>query len=220
MKLTELALISLQTAFMQRDLTTRGMCEAVQGNLSNSIASVYNIMMYQMLNTATDTKFANELIDELAWQFHTDYYDKSADFEVKKALVKQSIKLHQKKGTPQAVIDLIRTAFPTDVYLLEWFNYGGKPYHFKLVTSQLPTVEEEAKIRKALLSVKNARSYLEFIELFKTMISNAKSKIDKSKVIEYKANVGFFKGYGFETDELYAIGLGEKVYCFVDTEVE
>ena len=220
MKLTELTLLSLQTAFMQRDLTTQGMCAGVQGQLRDVAASTYNILMYQALNTMSDTPFANELVDELAWQFHTDYYDKTADFETKKALVKQSIKIHQKKGTPQAVIDLISTAFPADVYLLEWFNYGGKPYHFKLVTSQLPSTEDEAKIRKALLSVKNARSYLESIELFKTIMSNAIINIDKSTVIEYKSSVGFFTGYGFESEELLAFGLGEKVYSFVDMEVE
>ena len=219
MKLTELALLSLQTAFMQRDLTTQGMCASVQGQLRDTAAATYNILMYQALDTLGDTKFSNELADELAWQFHVDFYDKSASYEVKKNLIKQSIKIHQKKGTPQAIIDLIQTAFPTEVYLMEWFNYGGKPYHFKLVTSELPTADDEAKVRKAIQTVKNARSFLESIELFKSTFNYAVMNIEKNREISYVTPVGFFINYVFQNDEVLTFGLGEKAYSFIDTEV-
>lgn len=203
MKLTELTLLGLQTAYMQRDLTTQGFCAGLQKELRNSAIETYNILMYQSLDTVGDTKFGNELVDELAWQFHVDYYDKSADFEVRRKLVKQSILIHKKKGTPQAVLDLLNTAFPSDTILLEWFDYGGKPYHFKVITSSLKDVDKAAFV-KALDSVKNERSYLESIEVFSMVMNYAINKIKWYREIEYKTNVvsvGEFVPYTFQNGE-------------------
>ena len=209
MKLTEISLLALQTAFMQRDLTTKGFCAGLNGELQDLATKTYNILMFQALNTVGDTEFGNELVDELAWQFHVDYYDKNADFEVKRNLVKQSIRIHQKKGTPQAVIDLLNTAFPTDTLLLEWFDYGGKPYHFKVVTSSLDDIDKDAFI-KALNTVKNARSYLDGIDVFTTVINYALSNIRRGLEIEYipkeVVSVGEFVPYTFENGENLAFG--------------
>lgn len=203
MKLTELTLLGLQTAYMQRDLTTQGFCAGLQDELKNCAIDTYNILMYQALTTVGDTKFGNELVDELAWQFHVDYYDKTADFEVRRKLVKQSILIHKKKGTPQAVLDLLNTAFPSDTILLEWFDYGGEPYHFKVITSSLDDVDKAAFI-KALDSVKNERSYLESIEVFSMVMNYAINKIKLNLEIEYKTNVvsvGEFVPYTFQNGE-------------------
>lgn len=216
MKLTELSLLALQTAFMQRDLTTQGMCAGLQGELRSLATDTYNILMFQALTTVGDTPFGHQLVDELAWQFHVDYYDKSADIETKKNLVKTSIKIHQKKGTPQGVIDLLKTAFPSGTVLSEWFNYGGKPYHFKITTSSLNTINID-KFLKALDSVKNERSYLDGIFLFEAILNVAISRIKLKNTIEYTAvNVGDFEHYTFPDEEVYAFGLSEKAYSFIE----
>lgn len=220
MRLTDFSLIALQTAFMQRDLTTQGMCEGLQGELENVVENTYNILMYQMLSTAEDTEFANQLVDELAWQFHVDYYDKNAAFDIKKQLVKQSIRIHQKKGTPSAVEELIATVFTSTTQLLEWYNYdGGEPYHFKIRTTKLPTSADEIKFRKALNTVKNERSYLDTIEQITVALNEAFVHINNSRTITYKSTVGVFNAYAFQDGEEMAFGLGENVYSFVDKEV-
>lgn len=220
MKLTDFSLIALQTAFMQRDWTTQKICKGLQDELDKVVESTYNILMYQMLSTAEYTPFTDQLVDELAWQFHVDYYDKDADFEVKKKLVKQSIRIHQKKGTPKAVEELISTVFTSTTRLLEWFNYdGGEPYHFKIRTSVLPSDKDMAKFRKALNSVKNERSYLFNIEQFTVVLNNAVSHINNNRTITYKMNVGVFNAYTFQDGEELTFGLGQTAYSFVDKEV-
>ena len=159
MKLTDLVLLSLQTAFMQKDLTTKGFCAGLQGKLREAAFDTYKLLMYSNLDSLQDTEFGHSIVDELAWQFHCDYYDKTANIETKKNLVKQSIRIHRTKGTPQAVLDLLKTAFPADTILLEWFEYGGEPYQFKIITSGYDGYDKE-KFMQALNSVKNARSYL------------------------------------------------------------
>ncbi len=214
MKLTDLVLLSLQTAYMQRDITTQGFCASLQEQIKESAAGTYNILMYQTLSTLKDTEFAHSLVDELAWQFHCDYYDKSASIEVKKAIVKQAIKVHQKKGTPQAVVDLLQAAFPEDTILQEWFNYGGKPYHFKILTSSLNTVDVDSFLR-ALNSVKNARSYLDGVFLFEALLCAAINRTRTRCEFEYtNIPVGVFENYHFGNGDGLVFGIEEKQYSF------
>lgn len=214
MKLTELSMLALQTAFMQRDPTTQALCTALDGELKTTIEGIYNILIYQSLNSLGDTPFAHQLVDELAWQFHCDYYDTSADIKTKKAVVKQSIKIHQKKGTPQAVIDLLQTAFPSDTELYEWYQYGGDPYHFKILTSTLNGIQVE-KFLKALNSVKNARSYCDGIQLYELIKNAVVGKNDVVSTVEYSMSVGMFEAYTFSNDSAYAFGIEEREYSFL-----
>ena len=191
MKLTDLALLSLQTAFMQKDLTTQGYCAGLQGELRDAAVNAYRLLMYSNIDSLKDDDFGHSLADELAWQFHVDYYDQKADIETKKKLVKQSIKIHRKKGTPQAVIDLLQTAFPTEAVLLEWFEYGGEPYHFRIIVSEFEDVDV-SEFLKALDTVKNARSYLDELRMFKVIFGYAQNNINATTSYTYapKAIVG------------------------------
>ena len=214
MKLTELTMLSLQTAYMQKDPTTQALCSALDGELKKTVESIYNIFIYRMLNTAGDTPFAHQLLDELAWQFHCDYYDSTADIETKKSVVKQSIRIHQKKGTPQAVIDLLQAAFPSNTELYEWWQYGGEPYRFKILTSSLNGVKYDHFL-KALNSVKNARSYLDGVQLWEGIESAIVSRSESKSTIEYSMLVGDFETYAFGDNEALAFGDTERQYSFI-----
>lgn len=218
MKLTELTMLSLQTAFMQKDPTTQALCTALDGELKKTIEGIYNILMYQSLNSLGDTPFVHQLVDELAWQFHCDYYDANADIETKKAVVKQSIKIHQKKGTPQAVIDLMQTAFPSNTHLYEWYQYGGEPYHFKIVTSSLNGVKLK-QFNDALKSVKNARSYCDGVQMFDAIESAIVSRSESKSTLNYTMLVGCFEGYAFGDGATLAFGTSEREYSFIKNEV-
>lgn len=213
MKLTELTMLSLQTAYMQKDPTTQALCAALDGELSKTVTGIYNILMFNALNTAGNTPFAHELLDELAWQFHCDYYDPDADIETKKAVVKESIKIHRRKGTPQAVIDLLKAAFPSETYLYEWWQYGGKPYHFKIVTSSLNGVNVGSFIN-ALNSVKNARSYLDSVDMLEGIESAIVSRSESKSTLNYTMLVGVFDAYAFGDNEVLAFEETEREYSF------
>lgn len=214
MKLTELTMLALQTAVMQKDPTTQALCTALDGELKKTIEGIYNILVYQSLNSLDDTPFAHQLVDELAWQFHCDYYDKNADIKTKKAVVKQSIKIHQKKGTPQAVIDLLGTAFPSNTQLYEWYQYGGKPYHFKITTSSLNDVAHN-QFFKALESVKNVRSICDGVETFVAVYNAVVSRNDIASTVKYEMIVGTFESYTFGDNTVLAFGIDESEYSFI-----
>ena len=238
MKLTDLTLLALQTAFMKKDPTTQAICGAVDGELRDTALKAYGLLMYQALAPTEDspfydkekdkgfafklkdTPFGNELLDELAWQFHTDFYDKSLNFHRRKELVRQSIKFHRTKGTPQAVLDILKTSFPSDTQLLEWYQYGGEPYNFKIITSSTHTVDMSLFL-KALSTVKNVRSRLEAVEFYEAIMCNAVSVLQNNRTVEYTAvPVGVFDTYAFGNDEVFAFGIAEKSYNFIGSATE
>jgi phage tail P2-like protein len=104
-------------------------------------------------------------IDELAWQLHVDFYDKSLPITQKRDLVSYSDKWHRRKGTPSAVEELITTIFG-DGTVVEWFDFAGAPYTFRVLTTNSAATSEQAQeFLKAINSVKNVRSRLESIQI-------------------------------------------------------
>lgn len=59
--------------------------------------------------------------------------------------------------------------------LIEWFEYGGDPYHFKILTeNEIPSGKVLAAISKAVKITKNERSHFEGVV--------------QSRVIDYTLN--------------------------------
>ena len=105
------------------------------------------------------------VVDLLAWQWHVDFYEPlGMDIDTKRRLVKESIAWHRMKGTPAAIEAVASVAFDTTT-VKEWYEYGGKPYYFKIVTEDVTTDKEVLnRLHRAVDSVKNVRSWLEEIE--------------------------------------------------------
>lgn len=102
------------------------------------------------------------VIDLLAWQWHVDFYELSADIKVKRQLVRESIAWHRVKGTKSAVEGMIRTVFQGGL-VTEWFEYGGEPYHFRvdLLSAPKMTVENTERLLNVVRASKNVRSVLD-----------------------------------------------------------
>ena len=104
---------------------------------------------------------SEDILDMLAWQMHVDFYDATLNTEVKRSLIKNAYRIHKFKGTPAAVEELISTVFDSGE-VVEWFNYGGEPYKFRVITAnEAVTVDKAEQFVRALNSVKNMRSWLD-----------------------------------------------------------
>lgn len=212
MKLKDVDLLKLQTSFMQRDPTTQGLCAGLTPELRAVANKISSIIIFQTLDELEDNDFAHALLDELAWQFHVDFYDKSASMQTKRNLVKQSITIHKTKGTPKAVEDLVNAAFPnTNTIVVEWFNYaGGQPYHFKLRTDAMrgKTTEEaqraQAEFMRGINSVKNVRSWLDGIEEFTIVYMMSKNLITFPSV-----SINYAKTPTVSAGEFQALAFGD-----------
>lgn len=102
-----------------------------------------------------------DVIDLLAAQFDAPFYDVKLSLDKKRSLVKNSISWHKRKGTVGVVEELVSTVFSKST-VVEWYEYGGSPYCFKVITTDVITDPEIYKqFRKAIYSVKNIRSWLD-----------------------------------------------------------
>lgn len=134
--------------------------DAVDAELRKATACIPNVSIIPRIREIVDST----IIDLLAWQFHVDFYEADAPLETRRELVARSLDWHTRKGTPSVVEEVV-TAALSDAEVSEWFNYDGEPYFFRVQT-EMPLAEEE-EIRRlidAIYSVKNTRSWLEFIE--------------------------------------------------------
>ncbi|MFC4403329.1 phage tail protein I [Gracilibacillus xinjiangensis] len=110
-------------------------------------------------------KLPEEFIDHLAWQMHVDFYEMDLPLKQKRELVKSSVLWHMKKGTPAAVEEVASVIF-TDARVLEWFQYGGNPYFFKVELNHHTILNDDlSRLRKMIDATKNKRSKLESVDI-------------------------------------------------------
>ncbi|MEW9106335.1 phage tail protein I [Paenibacillus sp.] len=110
-------------------------------------------------------KLDGQWVDELAYQYHVDFYNPTLPIEQKRELVKNSLAWHKRKGTPSAVAELITTIFG-DGRIEEWYQYGGKPGHFQVITNNPEVTQERAQeFYRAIDSVKRLSAKLEKVIL-------------------------------------------------------
>ena len=107
-----------------------------------------------------------ELLDILAKDFKVDWWSSTFSLEEKRNTLKTAWKVHRLLGTKKAVSDALNAIYP-DTEVSEWFEYGGDPYHFKLMIDasyqQVDPVKHDM-VLKNLAFYKNARSVLDEVE--------------------------------------------------------
>lgn len=104
-------------------------------------------------------------LDVLAYDLHIDWYDYNYEVEIKRKLVKESVKIHAKMGTKFAVEKAVGSVYG-GAKVTEWFEYEGEPFCFKILVEVLQkgiTKEETEKIKEKMKFYKNERSHCENI---------------------------------------------------------
>lgn len=111
-----------------------------------------------------------EVIDLLASELRTQYYRSTLDLDTKRQLVKNTLIWYMSAGTPSAVEELVVAVFGKDGEVKEWWEYGGKPYCFR-IKSEIPLTENNMdNFIRIIQKVKNTRSHLEAVEVFSTAV--------------------------------------------------
>lgn len=100
-----------------------------------------------------------KMLDLMAAELRTQYYEGDLDIETKRKLIKNTLSWYMKAGTCEAVQELIETVFGIGE-LEEWFEFGGEPYTFKVAVSEDMTAERLNEFYRLVKKIKNARSRL------------------------------------------------------------
>lgn len=156
MDIKSIELIRLQTKFMRNDPTTRALCQALNLQLQDLASKLSVCLLLPNVDSLPE-----KVLDQLAEDLHIDWYDATAAIDIKRALIKSSEKVHMYLGTPYAIEQVIQDYFG-DGYVEEWFEYGGQPFNFRVVTNNASVTAELAnQFTKAVEAVKRKSTRLE-----------------------------------------------------------
>lgn len=141
---------------LAKDPKTKALSYAINKAIQRMIDYSRNISVYTTIDTLPE-----QILDLLALELNTQYYDDSLSIYVKRNLIKNTLKWYKSTGTLAAVEEAVTAVFGNGT-VEEWFEYGGEPYHFRINTSSMNTTDEMIQqITDIVSSVQNVRSYLE-----------------------------------------------------------
>ena len=106
-----------------------------------------------------------KLLDILAYDFKVDWWDPEYSLEEKRRIFKESWYVHKHLGTRAAVETALRAIYPK-AEVQEWFQYGGKPYFFRLsidLTGELSDAARPWRVMERVNFYKSLRSHVDEI---------------------------------------------------------
>lgn len=161
--MTTIRLIDLVPPSIRDDPEVQAAAAVLEGELQVITASIPTVLLISRID-----ELAEDVIDALAWQWHVDFYEPGISLAQKRTLVKTSIAQHRRKGTPWAVEQVVK-AILNEGIVQEWFEYGGEPYYFRVIKidGQMPDAAIYDRLKKAIDTVKNTRSWLEGVALYR-----------------------------------------------------
>lgn len=146
-----------------KDPKVSAAAQALDGELQAVTAAVDQCLLLARID-----ELPEPVIDQLAWQFHVDFYEPDLPLEQKRALVKRALDWHKRKGTPAVVEEAIGSIFGR-AKIEEWYEYGSDPYKFRVqvdVEAYGATEEMLARLERLIQTTKNKRSWLEVINIY------------------------------------------------------
>ena len=108
------------------------------------------------------------VLDILARDFKVDWWDPEYSIEEKRRTLKGSWRVHKTLGTKAAVETAISAIYP-HTRVLEWWEYGGEPYHFRLdinITNDHIDSDKQRRVLERLNFYKSLRSHNDGVTYF------------------------------------------------------
>ena len=143
MRLSETDILKLLPEFMRSDEANIALSAAINAIAIAAYTKIKTFSVWDQIDKLDDTA-----LDALASDLNIPWYRSTADIATKRAVIKSSDLVFAKLGTPWAVEKLMSDYYG-NMTVQEWWIYGGKPGHFRLVceNSELardPSVRGEA----------------------------------------------------------------------------
>lgn len=106
-----------------------------------------------------------EILDLLAVELRTQYYNQEYSADTKRRLVKNTLLWYTKAGTPAAVQELIEVIFGDGV-VIDWYDYDGEPGYFKVQTTNMSVSgDKQQEFLDLLDSIKRESAWLDAVEI-------------------------------------------------------
>jgi phage tail P2-like protein len=153
--------IDIVPSSIRDDPQVQAACYAIDNQLADLYGGIPSVAFWPNIYTQVPP-----LLDVMMWEYHVDINQMVTDGSAltddkKRELIDASIVWHQKKGTKWAVEQALQSVWGS-AYVTEWYQYGGKPFFFRVIIDQDVT---DATIRQrvydTIQETKNVRSWLE-----------------------------------------------------------
>lgn len=148
---------------LREDPSVVALAEALATVLAERPAEIDRLRIYPAIETLDEP-----LLDILAYDFKVDWYDYGYSLEEKRRTLKDSWRVHKLLGTKAAVVMAISAIYPR-TQVLEWFEYGGEPYHFRLdinITNDSIDSDKQRRVLQRLNFYKSLRSHNDGVTYF------------------------------------------------------
>ena len=172
------------------------LAKALDVPLSRSAEWGYKINYTQNLHALDEA-----ILDYLLWEKHIGWFEGlsfATTREQKINLIEASIDIHRRKGTPYA-IERVLQAINLPGQVMEWFQYGGDPYYFKIQLALDDMLSRDFRmdhLKELINTTKNQRSWLDGIILKAQIILNQKwtNKAAQTVLVRAASNPWAFAG--------------------------
>lgn len=159
--LTAENLLAVFPVALQRDQPSAALADVTARLLARRPEEIERLRIYPAID-----RLDEGLLDILAYDFKVDWWDANYSLEEKRRTLKDSWRVHKLLGTKAAVEMAISAIYPQTT-VQEWFEYGGRPYHFKLqldLTGTFWTEERPRRILERVNFYKSLRSHVDGLE--------------------------------------------------------
>lgn len=138
---------------------------AISYSVQKALQKLLNCIETCAVHGALD-KLPDQVLDLMAIEFRTQYYDLNAPRKVREQMVLKTMDWYMIGGTRAVLEEYLSTIYGGGE-ITEWYRYEGEPYHFKAIVSvgedMLVTLEECSTVKERINTYKNVRSWLEIL---------------------------------------------------------
>ena len=156
-------LVATLPAALQKDPSAVALAEAMADLLARRPDEIEQLRIYPVID-----RLDERLLDILAYDFKVDWWDADYSLEEKRRTLKDSWRVHKLLGTKAAVEMAISAIYPRTT-VLEWWEYGGEPYHFRLdinITNDSIDSDKQRRVLERLEYYKSLRSHNDGVTYF------------------------------------------------------
>lgn len=148
---------------LREDPSMVALADAIAGVLEARREEIDHLRIYPEIG-----RLDEQLLDILAHDFKVDWWDADYSLEEKRRTLADSWRVHKMLGTKAAVVMAISAIYP-HTRVLEWFEYGGEPYHFRLdinITNDSIDSAKQRRVLERLNFYKSLRSHNDGVTYF------------------------------------------------------
>lgn len=165
MKLGEISFLDLVPENMRQDRTIKGFACAWDYLMTEMMRCSKYVNLFQNLDMLTD-----EQLDAVARAISIPWYDTSFSHKKKCDIIEHFENNCFELGSVAAVKRVVEDVFG-NAAVLEWFQYGGQPYHFKISVSDQEPEELMDRIARVVRAAKTCKATLDSVETTSTIFN-------------------------------------------------